>query len=156
MLRLTDPEATHRVPITVGGEETVFFLKSMNNAMRLKWLGELQSTEITPENAIETYPRTLELVARQISGIEGYETMMPLEVLELLEHQSDLMDIIRGVIGFSQVSETESKNSESSSEGSVSTSASVGTIAETGGERVLTITEPSESEALETKPEDKG
>jgi len=158
MLRLTNPEVTHRVPIEVNGAVTIFHLKSMSIGMRMKWLAELQSTEITEGNAVETYPRTLELVSRLISSIEGYEKnpdgshWTPLEVLELLERQEDLLEIMQGVIGFSSLSDTESKNSGSSSEQVVSESAgvaSVGTIAGKDGERVFTIRAPLQPEDKE-------
>lgn len=142
MLRLTNPDTIHRVPIMVGGEETVFYLKSKSVGQRMKWLAELQSTQITEENAVETYPRTMELVAGLISSIEGHEDITPLEALERMDSQSDIMDVMNGVIGFSSVSDAEAKNLESSSAPPVSASvgtASVGTIVETDGERVLTI-----------------
>ena len=151
MLRLSNPEITHRVPITVGGEEVIFHLKSIGIGQRMKWLGRLQNTKITEETAIDAYPRTLELVAGLIDSIEGYEEA-PLQILELLEHQSDVMDIMNGVIGFSNLSDAESKNSESSLGQEVSDSAgeaSVGTIAETDNGRVLTIPTESQPEVKE-------
>lgn len=119
-LRLFKLNKTHKIPITIDGEETVFNFKSMTIEQKTDLLMDIQNQ--VPEDQVEFSKEemkkytndALKKLCEAIESIEG-EDGTPLKILSKLENRTDLKVIVETVCSYCVMTPDEIKNSKSSS-----------------------------------------